>query len=99
RHTTPRSPSAVPADPFGRSIDNYMRDMFQRLEQIPAGTESIAYDKWQVMFSCDGSYFFEVRNVVARVADCFDIDGFRAFVYKFFNIVSVGVSSKTCLNS
>ena len=60
--------------------------MLDGLCEVSAGSESIVYDQWQVMFLGKGCKLLEIRNVQPGVSDGFNIDGLCLLINQFLKI-------------
>lgn len=57
--------------------------------EVTACAKSIVDDDRHTMFVCHGNDFLEVRNIVARIANAFQVYGFRLVVNKFLEFVRI----------
>src|SRR5690606_20601132 len=91
-HDHATNTGTMAADPFCCRFNYDIGAMFDRAEQVAPGTKAVVNDKSDVVFLCQRGELFDIRNIQAGVADCFQVDGFCVFVdqlYKAFNVVAI----------
>lgn len=71
---------AVAAYPFGRTVHDDIRSVFDGSAEEPAGCEGVIDDHGDAVRVGDVGQGREVGHCVPRVPDCFDVDGLGAVV-------------------
>jgi len=74
------------ADPLRCRVNNDIRPVLERLNQVSSSSERIINNERNIVFVSDLGDCFEIGNVQPRVADRFDVDGFCFIVDQFSKI-------------
>src|SRR5665647_3101541 len=86
-------------DPLRCRFGNYAGSVFNRAEQVTAGTKSIVNNQWNTMLFCKPRKDLKIRNIKTRVANGFQIDCPGSVINKGNKSFRIQVFRKSCLNA
>lgn len=82
---------AVAADPFGRGVHDDVCAVVEGAAEVTTGAESVVYDDGDAFSMCHLHYGFEIGDIVAWVADTFQVYAFGLVVDDFLESRRISV--------